>query len=494
METDPFLNDRMQPVLKQSLGFVPEASRADRLGPRSGHPLDAALAFLFKRKWMIAAGVIFLLVVSIGWVRSQKSGEIHPGDGTIHVADNSGATGGVKHEAGYDAPSAAPAIQRVAKPFGRSTSLFQAMRTAGLSDQEANAVIPSLSQLVNPKKCFPEHLLWTERDAQGRLMAFEYEPSNLYVIRAEKDPESRWSARKVTRPIKIDRLAKSAVVETTVANALETSGIPRSFASAFIEAFDNKIAFGSDTQCGDQMRIVVEKESVNGRFLRYHMPKALEWRSVKGQVLRAYWYVPSTSANNADGDYFDSQGRRNKGGWMRTPLHYDVISSRFDLKRKHPVLKRIMPHLGVDFAANTGTPVAAAADGTVAFVGNKGPNGNLISIRHAKGFETHYAHLSRFVRGLKAGMKVRQRQVIGYVGSTGRSTAPHLHFAVEKSGKMIDPLPLLHQSGEKLTEPALSQFRSMAKESDAELDRVPLKSAAELRCGKASQAPRASDM
>jgi hypothetical protein len=115
------------------------------------------------------------------------------------------------------------------------------------------------------------------------------------------------------------------------------------------------------------------------------------------------------------------------------------VTSRYNPRRMHPILKRIKPHNGTDFGAPIGTPVVAASGGKVAFVGRAGPNGNMVTIAHDGGYQTGYSHLSRFAKGLKAGARVEQRQTLGYVGSTGRSTGPHLHFSAKKGGRFIDP-------------------------------------------------------
>jgi hypothetical protein len=115
------------------------------------------------------------------------------------------------------------------------------------------------------------------------------------------------------------------------------------------------------------------------------------------------------------------------------------VTSRFNPKRRHPILKRIKPHNGTDFGAAVGTPVLASASGRVSFIGKAGPNGNMIRLQHSGGYETGYSHLSRFAKGLKVGARVDQRQTIGYVGSTGRSTGPHLHFSAKRQDRFIDP-------------------------------------------------------
>ena len=125
----------------------------------------------------------------------------------------------------------------------------------------------------------------------------------------------------------------------------------------------------------------------------------------------------------------------------------------------HPILRRVVPHNGVDYAASTGTPVWAAAEGTVTFAGVRGANGNLVSIEHADGYSTHYAHLHRITPGITRGVEVQQRQRIGQVGSTGRSTGPHLHFGLKRRGRFIDPIPEINGPGRPMPAPDLRRYR-----------------------------------
>jgi murein DD-endopeptidase MepM/ murein hydrolase activator NlpD len=140
--------------------------------------------------------------------------------------------------------------------------------------------------------------------------------------------------------------------------------------------------------------------------------------------------------------------------------------------RFHPVLKRKLLHNGIDYAASSGTPVYAAAAGTVTFAGPKGANGNLVVIAHNQGFESFYAHLSRFASGLKSGAKVKQRQVIAYVGTTGRSTGPHLHFSLKKSGKFLDPASQLNGPGLPMSAATLPDYKRRVRELSAALEKL----------------------
>jgi murein DD-endopeptidase MepM/ murein hydrolase activator NlpD len=201
--------------------------------------------------------------------------------------------------------------------------------------------------------------------------------------------------------------------------------------------------------------------------------QALQYSGAKSGEALAFWFEPAAG----EGDFYDDSGRGLHGGWLRTPVRYDHISSPFDLRRRHPILKRIIPHNGIDYAAAPGTTVWAAADGVVTFAGKRGPNGNLIAIQHAGGYETYYAHLLRTARGITRGTHVKQRQPIGAVGSTGRSTGPHLHFALKRSGKFIDPAKQLNGPGKLLPESQLQRFKRTAAQLKRDLSAIPLAAA-----------------
>jgi hypothetical protein len=186
---------------------------------------------------------------------------------------------------------------------------------------------------------------------------------------------------------------------------------------------------------GDVVRVVAQEVTVLGEFSRYSGIEAVEIRRKDGQEkpFRLYYH-----RGKSERGYYDDKGRSPyEGGW-RKPVKDAPITSRFNPKRMHPVLKKVMPHNGTDFGAPTGAQVGASSYGTVSFIGPAGPSGNLVKLDHPGGVETGYAHLSRFAEGLKVGDKVKRLQLIGYVGSTGRSTGPHLHFTAKKNGEFFD--------------------------------------------------------
>lgn len=360
-------------------------------------------------------------------------------------------------------------ITRTVHAFGRSAGFRPALTVAGLSGEEADAITAALSSVLDFRRCQPEHQLVIERNADRHLRRFEYRASVTQVYEAVLEAGA-WTGRQIEVPVQRVRLARGGAVSTSLGAALEVAGLGRQLVGSFVETFEGRIDFNTETRTGDAFRIVVDEERIEGAFLRYGTVWALEYRSQRRGLLAAYWH----EARPGDGDFHDETGRAVHGGWLRTPLRYDHVSSPFNPRRMHPVLRRIMPHHGIDYAAGTGTPVWAAASGVVTFIGPRGANGNLVSIRHEGGYESFYAHLSRFATGLTRGASVRQRQVLGYVGSTGRSTGPHLHFGLKRHGTFIDPARELNGPGRLLTGAQMARFRQELPRMRAELDAIPI--------------------
>ena len=374
-----------------------------------------------------------------------------------------------------------PGGTRVVHRFGTAAGFGPALRGAGLSGEEADRVIAALDGVMDFRRCRPDHELVLERGADGVLSRFEYRASITQVYEVVRE-DDRWLGRQVEVPVDRIRLARGGVVTASLGAALEAVGLGRTLVGEFVEVLEGRFDFNTETRAGDSFRIIVDDERIDGQFLRYGTVHALEFRSQRRGAMQAFWFAPRADL----ADFYDETGRAVHGGWLRTPLRYDHVSSPFDPRRMHPVLRRIMPHNGIDYAAATGTPVWAAADGTVAFVGPRGPNGNLVTLRHEGGYESHYAHLSRFATGLATGQTVEQRQIIGYVGSTGRSTGPHLHFGLEHHGRFVDPARELNGQGRMMPGAHLPRFRQEMARLRAELEAIELP---EARAAAAATTP-----
>ncbi|UJR81338.1 M23 family metallopeptidase [Sandaracinus amylolyticus] len=366
-----------------------------------------------------------------------------------------------------------PGGTRTTHAFGRAVGFRPALTNSGVSGADADALTTALTGVLDFRRCRPEHQIVLERDADGSLTRFEYRASITQIYEAVRDG-ARWLGRQVEVPVQRTRLSRGGTVATSLGAALEGAGLGRAMVGTFVETFDGRIDFNTETRAGDAFRILLDEERIDGQFLGYGTVWAIEYRSQRRGVLRAFWFETRAAGGGrpAEGDFHDETGRAVHGGWLRTPLRYDHISSPFNPRRMHPVLRRVMPHNGIDYAAGTGTPVWAAADGTITFIGPRGANGNLVALRHEGGYETFYAHLSRFAPGLSRGDTVTQRQVIGYVGSTGRSTGPHLHFGLKRHGGFVDPGRELNGPGRMLPAAQMGRFRAQLAGLRRELDAI----------------------
>ncbi|MBX3251624.1 MAG: M23 family metallopeptidase [Myxococcales bacterium] len=350
--------------------------------------------------------------------------------------------------------------QRFETTFGRAVGFRPALRAAGLTEDECVALEGALTGVLDFRRCHPSDSIVYERDEEGRLVSFRYQQERTSYVHATRQPDGQWRAERHERPVDVRQVVRGGAVRTSLGDAVESAGLGRTLVGVFVEVFDGKVNFATQARAGDQFRVVVDEERLDGDFLRWGQVRALEYVGQRAGTLRAFWFEERAGR----GDWFDEEGRQIRGSWLRVPLRYDRLSSPFDPRRMHPILRRIVPHNGVDFAASTGTPVWAGADGVVTWAGDKGPNGNLVSIRHEGGFSSHYAHLHRIQRGIAPGVEVTQRQLIGAVGTTGRSTGPHLHFGLERNGRFIDPMEVINGPGRMLAGAAHGRFRRESRE------------------------------
>lgn len=215
----------------------------------------------------------------------------------------------------------------------------------------------------------------------------------------------------------------------------------KALANEFIRAFNKSVSFNR-LKVGDLVAIKYKHKTRMGNF--FGTPE-VDVAMIKSNGKTNYVFK-----NDLDGRYYDEKARSLNTFFMRTPLQYKRISSPFDLKRFHPVLKIYRPHLGVDYAAPTGRQINAAAEGKITFVGDKGGYGKTIEIQHKNGYKTLYAHLNNYAKNVKSGKNVKQGDLIAYVGSTGLSSGPHLHFGVYLRGRAVDPLKVINSSRQEL--------------------------------------------
>jgi murein DD-endopeptidase MepM/ murein hydrolase activator NlpD len=313
-------------------------------------------------------------------------------------------------------------------------AFLKAVQAAGVPLKETYRIVTAFQGLKSFDRCNKnDRFAALVETKTQRLKAFEYQVSGEEVYQAREGQNGLLEASKLDLKVEHTQLAGALVYDgKSFDDSAELAGFERGLGRVVNKALDGHSSI-DDLERGDMIRLIVQEVTVLGEFDRYAGVEALEVRRVKGESLRVYYF----DTPGARG-YYDVKGRSpHQGGW-RKPIPGAPITSRFNLKRLHPILKKVVPHLGTDFGAPMGTPIFAAAPGTVISLGYSGAAGNLVKIQHAGGIETGYAHCSRFAEGLKVGDKVKRLQLIGYVGSTGRSTGPHLHFSASKNGEFFD--------------------------------------------------------
>jgi len=265
----------------------------------------------------------------------------------------------------------------------------------------------------------------------GLLRAFTYGIDELRILRVVRRGDEL-DARVVTRRYETRTQAIDGRIDSSLFEAVSAAGEQDQLALDIADIFAWDIDFHTEVQRGDSFRVAVEKLFLDGRFARYG--RVLAARFVRGdRVLHALFYEGSRG-----GGYYDLEGRPLRKAFLRSPLRFNRISSRFSRSRLHPILGTRRPHLGVDYAAPPGTPVMTAADGVVDLTGWLGGYGRAVRVRHANGYETLYGHLSRIE--VRRGRRVRQGERIGTVGRSGLATGPHLDYRMTRSGTFVDPL------------------------------------------------------
>ncbi|MBX3429809.1 MAG: peptidoglycan DD-metalloendopeptidase family protein [Hyphomonadaceae bacterium] len=328
---------------------------------------------------------------------------------------------------------------------------------AGASSSDANAALSSISDVYNPRRLRPGQAisLYFQRDggqAQLTGVAFRSEPGA--SVTANRTTTGGFEAREVQMPLTFEIARIAAPVETSLYSSALALGATDREVAALADAFSYDVDFQRDVRPGDRFELVFERfYDDEGNTVRTGDLLYVSLESSRGSRQFYQFMAPGDSRP----DWYDAEGKSARRFLMKTPINGARLSSGFGMRR-HPILGYSRMHRGTDFAAPTGTPILAAGDGVVERAGPFSSFGNYVRIRHANGYETAYAHMSRFARGVRPGVRVSQGQVIGYVGTTGRSTGPHLHYEVLRRGEQINPMSLRVANGRNLSGRALELF------------------------------------
>jgi len=355
-----------------------------------------------------------------------------------------------------------------ADTLGRREMLSDVLARAGITGREYVAFLKA-THALNPRRMQPG-LIFELRRLKGASIAsrlgVRLDPER-HLVMNRLGGDSGWAETVEEIPWATERLRTTAVIQSNLYDALDAA-IPDSFlprgqrvalAWAIADVYAWEVDFARDLRPGDRVEVLIERlESPEGerRFGRILAARV----AVAGSPSFAFAYQSG---------FYDERGRSLHRAFLRAPLRFRHISSRFG-GRYHPILKRWRSHEGTDYAAAWGTPVEATADGIVTRAGRYGGYGNFIEIRHANGIRTRYGHLSKFAKGLHAGQRVSQQQTIGYVGSTGLSTGPHLHYEFLVNGRATNPRRKDVAAGEPVPSKLKPAFDAMRAQLLAELE------------------------
>ena len=283
-----------------------------------------------------------------------------------------------------------------------------------------------------------------------------------------------FSIYKVSRqPDVLERFASVEIEDSLYQSALEAD-IPDSVIMDLVYIFGWDIDFIFDIRPGDSFDLLYEEYFLKGNKVKNGDIKAARFKRGKKVYTAVRYFL-----ENDQKEFFSIRGKNVEKAFLRSPVEFSYISSKYNLKRKHPILNKIKAHTGVDYAAPTGTPVRTTGDGTISFRGNNGGYGKLIEIKHSEDYSTRYAHLSRYKKDLKVGDKVSQGEIIGYVGKTGRATGPHLHYEFRVNGMHTNPLTVKLPAAKPINEKEKDSFFKTAIEAMNKMDDYYLKLYAE---------------
>ncbi|MCU0291388.1 MAG: peptidoglycan DD-metalloendopeptidase family protein [Thermoanaerobaculaceae bacterium] len=345
----------------------------------------------------------------------------------------------------------APTVSRQAI-LAPGDTLAGVIQRLGVSAREATIWLGEAQRHLNlralPVGLLAEGIL----DLEGNLLRLRLTPDWRSDVVLERQGEAV-TGRREARPIERQLTVVRGTIRSSLFEAVDAAGETDDLALAVADIFGWDIDFHREVQPGDTFAVLCERVRADGRIVAYGPIVAATYVN-QGRTYSACRFA----AAGAPPGYYDAQGRALRKLFLRAPLKLTRVTSRFSASRKHPVLGKRLPHWGVDYGAPTGTPVSVTADGTVGFVGYSGGRGNTVEVRHAGGYTTAYLHLSRFAAGLRPGTRVEQGQVIGFVGSTGLSTGPHLDYRITRQGRPLNPLAMGRDPAPPLPKAELSHF------------------------------------
>lgn len=336
----------------------------------------------------------------------------------------------------------------------KNSSVHESLVNAGVDPQMIHEIVQVSRPHFNLRHIQPGTIFTVSRLPDKSVRRITFNISLLSRLELEQS-HGEWTASIFDVPTTKELVHYSG----TVKDSLWGSGVEQKMSPEviveFAEVFGWQVDFSREVQPGDRWQLTIEKLTSEGRPVGWGHIVYAEYQTTS-QLYKAYYY--ENKAENVYG-YFDEQGQSLRKVFLKSPIKFGRITSRFSRARFHPIHRTYKPHNGVDYGAPRGTPIRAIGDGRITKIGRYGGAGNMIVLSHVAGFETKYLHLNRFQQGLRLGSRVRQGQVIGFVGSTGYATGPHLHFEMSKHRQIIDPLKVNLPASTPVPDQLLSHFQ-----------------------------------
>jgi murein DD-endopeptidase MepM/ murein hydrolase activator NlpD len=361
-----------------------------------------------------------------------------------------------------------PVAKTIEGQLGEQTTLSSALTRQGATRQHVATIAGAMAGHFDFRLARPQHSFRLALDSEGEILEFRYRTSEMSSYRMARDGDG-FTVRREEAEL-LPRTARIAgVVSSTLYRAVIDLGEQGQLARDFADVFAWDIDFQRSVQPGDTFHVLYERlfrseKDGTETYMRPGRILAAEYEGTAG-LHRAVYFEPEEGR----GGYYRPDGTSVQGQFLMAPLRHARVTSAYSAARRHPILKVVRPHHGIDYAAPHGTPVWAVADGEVIYRARAGGFGNLVKIRHSNGYVSYYAHLSRFMKRLKVGDRVEQKQVVGYVGATGLATGPHVCFRVAQNGHYVNPARIKMPAGDPIPSELLPTFESATAMLLAEL-------------------------
>jgi murein DD-endopeptidase MepM/ murein hydrolase activator NlpD len=317
---------------------------------------------------------------------------------------------------------------------GKGDTLSTIFNQVGLSPKALNDLLVSSKDARSFTRLKIGQVLEFELDADSTLQRLSSQLSSLESIEVSRTEQGLVFKRNLVKP-DIRSVHTYGVIDSSLMAAAKRAGLSHGLTLDLANVFGYDIDFAQDIRKGDSFELIYEEKSIQGKTVGTGSILAARFTN-RGKTHTAIRYTNKQGVTN----YYGADGSSTRKAFIRTPVDFARISSRFSNGRRHPVLNKIRAHKGVDYAAPRGTPIKAAGDGKVQLAGRHGGYGNTVILQHGNRYKTLYAHMNGFAKGVRKGASVRQGQIIGYVGTTGLSTGPHLHYEFQVNGVHVDPL------------------------------------------------------